>query len=336
MPKVSVIIPVYKVEQYLSRCVDSVLRQMFADIEVILVDDGSPDCCPKICDNYSEQDERVVVIHKTNGGLASARNAGMRAATGEYIFFVDSDDWIDSNTRKQLVEIADNYNVDFVRYRPMYAGWPGREEGSLCNFGTEWMLHEGLYDRNMIRQLVFPHLIAGANLSLGAIVSACRSLYRRCRLTENHIEFEDEVRYSEDTIFSAKVVMAANSFYYLDGPRYYHYFYNPNSITRSFRSDRWDCYKKLIACFERDFSECDEYDFADQLWLQKLYCISSALGERRYIADIRMREKYCKMICEDGITQRACMHLDLIQGTRKLRCFFMLIKMNAWYVLARI
>ena len=92
-PKISVIIPIYRVEQYLCKCVESVLAQTYHNMEVILVDDGSPDGCGKICDEYAERDERVKVIHKPNGGVASARNAGLDAATGEWIGWVDSDDW---------------------------------------------------------------------------------------------------------------------------------------------------------------------------------------------------------------------------------------------------
>ena len=92
MPTISIIVPVYKVETYLHHCVDSILLQTFTDFEVILVDDGSPDNCPAICDEYAMQDERIKVIHKENGGLSSARNAGLGIAQGEYICFIDSDD----------------------------------------------------------------------------------------------------------------------------------------------------------------------------------------------------------------------------------------------------
>ena len=102
IPKVSVVIPVYKVEQYLRRCVDSVLAQTLSDLEIILVDDGSPDHCPEICDEYASKHENIRVIHKPNGGLASARNAGMKVATGQYLFFLDSDDWLDADGLEQL------------------------------------------------------------------------------------------------------------------------------------------------------------------------------------------------------------------------------------------
>ena len=94
MCKVSVVIPVYKVEKYLPKCIDSLLNQTLRDIEIILVDDGSPDKCGKICDLYAQADDRIKVIHKENGGLSDARNVGMKYATGEYLGFVDSDDYV--------------------------------------------------------------------------------------------------------------------------------------------------------------------------------------------------------------------------------------------------
>jgi len=90
----SIIVPVYKVEPYLRRCIDSILAQTFLDFELILVDDGSPDNCPGICDEYAEKDSRIKVIHQTNGGLSSARNRGIAAAEGEYLLFCDSDDYV--------------------------------------------------------------------------------------------------------------------------------------------------------------------------------------------------------------------------------------------------
>ena len=94
---ISVIIPVYKVEKYLDKCIESVVGQTYSDLEIILVDDGSPDGCPAMCDAWAEKDERIKVIHKPNGGLSSARNAGLAAASGEYVFFLDSDDTISAN-----------------------------------------------------------------------------------------------------------------------------------------------------------------------------------------------------------------------------------------------
>lgn len=108
---VSVIIPIYKVEPYLRRCVDSVLSQSYRNLEVILVDDGSPDGCGAICDAYAERDQRVRVIHKTNGGLSDARNAGLEIATGEWVSFIDSDDWIEPDMYSELLHYAKKYEA---------------------------------------------------------------------------------------------------------------------------------------------------------------------------------------------------------------------------------
>lgn len=104
-PLVSVIVPIYKVEPYLRRCLDSIVNQTYTNLEIILVDDGSPDACPQICDEYAARDNRIVVIHKENGGLSDARNAGLDICKGEYISFIDSDDWVDEKYVEVLYEI---------------------------------------------------------------------------------------------------------------------------------------------------------------------------------------------------------------------------------------
>ena len=113
-PLISIIVPVYKVEEYLGPCVDSILAQSYKNIEVILVDDGSPDRCGELCDGYAKGDSRVVVIHKKNGGLSDARNAGMAVAKGDWLMFVDSDDLLPSNAVDTLLEIAQSAEAELV------------------------------------------------------------------------------------------------------------------------------------------------------------------------------------------------------------------------------
>lgn len=114
MCKISVITPVYKVENFLKKCVDSILNQTFTDFELIIVNDGSPDSCGSIADDYSQKDKRVKVIHKENGGAPSARNAGIDIASGEYFYFPDSDDWIEPTYLEKLYDLAQRTNVELV------------------------------------------------------------------------------------------------------------------------------------------------------------------------------------------------------------------------------
>ena len=114
MPLVSVIVPVYKVEHYIRQCIDSILKQTYRNLEIILVDDGSPDSCGSICGEYAEKDKRIKVYHKENGGLSDARNYGVARAKGEYLGFVDSDDWIEPDMYELLVNVAEKNNADIV------------------------------------------------------------------------------------------------------------------------------------------------------------------------------------------------------------------------------
>lgn len=111
---VSIVLPIYGVENYLHKCVDSIIKQTYTNLEIILVDDGSPDNCPQICDEYKEKDNRIIVIHKENGGLSDARNAGLSVATGDYISFIDSDDYISKDFVETLMNVLLSKNADIV------------------------------------------------------------------------------------------------------------------------------------------------------------------------------------------------------------------------------
>ncbi|MBP3880125.1 MAG: glycosyltransferase [Lachnospiraceae bacterium] len=136
---VSVIIPVYKVEKYLSECIGSVINQTFSNLQILLVDDGSPDLCGQICDGYAKKDPRILVIHKENGGLSDARNAGMKKAAGEFIYFLDSDDWIEPDTIERLMEAQRRTDADLVFAGFRYT-YPDREDRAADAFDGEHLL----------------------------------------------------------------------------------------------------------------------------------------------------------------------------------------------------
>ena len=180
---ISILVPIYNVEPYLQRCIDSVLSQDFADYELILVDDGSPDRCPTICDEASAKDPRIKVIHKANGGLPSARLAGFMVANGEYVVFLDSDDWLMPGALSMLYRLAMSGDYDIVKTRPCrsdgqsqwlesYPMNAGEIEGSVAyaermNYNLiHPYLHSGIYRKSVLSADVF-RSISEAGISFG-------------------------------------------------------------------------------------------------------------------------------------------------------------------------
>ncbi|MDY2698124.1 MAG: glycosyltransferase [Lachnospiraceae bacterium] len=146
---ISIIVPIYKVEQFLPRCIDSILGQTFSDFELILVDDGSPDHCGEICDQYETADSRIRVIHKENGGLSDARNAGLEVAQGDYICFVDSDDWVAPQYLEKLLRNLKETDADICECGAYYTSGEScdkREKSQLIVFNTEQALRELIQD----------------------------------------------------------------------------------------------------------------------------------------------------------------------------------------------
>ncbi len=154
----SVIVPIYNIENYLRRCIDSVLAQSFTDFELILVDDGSPDCCPAICDEYAKTDDRIRVIHKENGGLVSARQAGIREARGEYVFHVDGDDALCPDALESAQRIIDETHADIVSFS--YRCCINGELGDV----VEDLVPEGLYHKEQLKTHLYPKLLSDVNM----------------------------------------------------------------------------------------------------------------------------------------------------------------------------
>lgn len=156
MPELSIIVPVYKVEKYLPRCIDSILAQTFGDFELILIDDGSPDGCGHICDEYARKDKRIVVIHQKNMGVSAARNAGLDIARGRYIGFVDSDDWIEPQMYEVMMDAIRENGADMAVCGVRYADEDGK-------FTRADRLSEGVYSRDGLLEDVFamPNKLGG-------------------------------------------------------------------------------------------------------------------------------------------------------------------------------
>jgi len=175
-PLISVIVPVYKVEPYLRKCVDSIIAQTYANLEIILVDDGSPDNCGKICDEYAERDERVKVVHKENGGLSDARNAGLDIMQGEYVAFVDSDDFVSVNYVEHLYDLMVKYNagISACNYLPI------REDGMVIK-SKDSLVEDKLYAKEHFNEM-FSDMLYEENNTI--YDSVCFKLYKKALFTD--------------------------------------------------------------------------------------------------------------------------------------------------------
>ncbi len=218
----SIIIPIYKVEQYLNECVDSILNQSFLDYEIILVDDGSPDKCPEICDKYAEIDDRIHVIHKRNGGLSSARNHGVESAKGEYIIFVDSDDyWNDNGALDALArKIKELKSVDILVFNNIdYSCLTG--ESIVCNRVYDVTLLEKSSKEDVLKYVFENGLFPGA---------VWVTVTRRKFLEENNITFIEGIK-AEDIDWLLNVFLNAEKFSAVNNAFYVYRKYRGGSIT---------------------------------------------------------------------------------------------------------
>lgn len=270
---ISVIIPVYNVEKYLRRCVESVLNQTYVNLEIILVDDGSLDKSKSICDEFAQKYERVKVIHKKNGGLSSARNAGIELATGEYIGFVDSDDDVDPCMYEKMCEVAEEYRVDFVMSDYI------RIIDEKNKFLKTTEIQGGYYSKEDIKKNIYPQLIMNEQLEYGPLLSVWHCLYRMDFLKKNNLLFDEKVRWSEDNIFSSFAGYCASSFFYLKSEGLYHYYNNPGTITTGYRDGAWDVYSIMNAHLHEFFDKVTDYDFSTQLKYHLLFYACNCLGQ---------------------------------------------------------
>ncbi len=240
-PLISVIVPVYRVEEYLERCVKSILSQTYKNLEVILVDDGSPDQCPAICDACAEKDARVKVIHQENKGLSGARNAGIDAASGEYLAFVDSDDYVSPHFIEELYQLLQDTGCAIGQCRFSYVKGDGLvEEGdsAFCIYRGESLM-EQLY---------------GPEEKATCFVVAWNKLYRAELFKETGIRYP-EGRIHEDEATTYRLFHEAKKLAFLERALYGYYTENGGSITSVFSAKRlqWlTAHEERIAFFKKN------------------------------------------------------------------------------------
>lgn len=217
--KLSIIVPVYNVEPYLHRCVDSILNQTFEDFELILVDDGSPDNCPAICDEYELKDSRVKVIHKINGGLSDARNAGIEIAQGDYLGFVDSDDSISSHMYQRLLDMAQKHNADLVACGILNLDQDG-------NVDSQWpnLTEDKVYKRQDFISNFFPDVRRSIMTSVANKIFR-RNVFRTIRFPVGKIYEDAQIQLQLYNLCETVAVCHEHDYYY--------FFSRPGSINNT-------------------------------------------------------------------------------------------------------
>lgn len=268
--KFSVIVPVYNVERFLRQCVESVLNQSRGDFELILVDDGSPDNCPRICDEYALKDGRVKVIHKTNGGLVSARKAGCVVAVGEYVVCLDGDDYIAPNCLDSFAKAIDAYSPDIC----------------LCGFYKAYSENDvkclpfenaGFYDKETIEKHIYPYLIEN---KYGRYFSASiwAKAFRREIYTEYQTSVDSRIKIGEDQCVVKPCVFRAESLYVIDECLYY-YRQNDESMTKSKGVFDLSVPKLIANRFEKEI-DVSSFDFQAQIYRHAVHDLFNAVASQ--------------------------------------------------------
>lgn len=257
MPKISVIVPVYKAEKYIEQCVNSILQQTFPDFELLLIDDGSPDQSGAICDRLAETDSRIRVIHKENGGVSSARNCGLDHATGEYIMFSDSDDYVAPDWCGGMLEVLE------------------RTDAGMCVCG-----YCKAYDGAAAKETVFSKKMVSSEccslwemleLDGNLVNSPCNKVFLRSVIEQHHLRFDTQMRDGEDQYFVLEYLLSgAHTISVYNASPYYYRLDNADSLTSNYVPAMWEqrkkCYellKKTLQQTEDDYPsiEADFYGF---------------------------------------------------------------------------
>lgn len=242
MPYFSLILPVYNVEKYVKRCVNSLLRQEYTDYEIILVDDGSTDSSGSICDKLADKNNNIFAYHKENGGLSDARNYGMDRAKGNYILFIDSDDWVDEKLLISLHNHLNKSNVDILKF-----GFQKMQEGNYKNTFFSYF-NIGVYDRRQIEETILPYTIGPKRLfcyEQNACKSVWSHVYSLNFLRENNIRFVPEREIlNEDYLFNLHTLLYAKS---LEVTHYilYYYDYREGSLSKRYITNEFERKLKL-------------------------------------------------------------------------------------------
>lgn len=326
--KISIIVPVYNVEKYLRKCLDSLINQTYKNIEIICVNDGSTDHSFNILKEYADNDQRIIIVDKKNGGLSDARNDGIAKATGEYMMFVDSDDWIDLETCQRSLDAMLKYSVDVVMWSYMrefsHKSLPKIVFNEDCYFNTndtKYKLYRRLFGLYR-EELRHPE-------NADAIVTVWGKLYKSHLIIDNDIKFVDvkTVGSCEDGLFNIEVFNHVKSAFFIN-ETLYHYRKDNISFTSSYRHDLFDKWHNLYDAMEQHITK-NNLDASFQEALNNRIALSMiGLGFNTLAKPVSFfkKRKELMTILKDKQMKKAIKSLDICYFPIHWKVFFYCLK----------
>lgn len=328
--RISVVVPVYGVEKVLGRCVDSILAQTYENLEIILVDDGSPDRCPALCDEYAEKYANIRVVHKPNGGLTSAWKEGVRQSGADLIGFVDSDDWIEPDMYERLYNELVRQEADIAMAGLVFdyeaPGYPPRKETNRMDMTV--------YDRQELPELYPVLLNDGSFIGRSLQPSRVTKLFRRKLVEKNLDLWEDKVTVGEDLQMVFAAVLDADKICSIPDYYPYHYWYNLSSMTGGHDPGYLEKIKLLRARMEAISDAKGVYDFRPQIRNDFLSLAVMAVKNeiwRNHTDSFTQVLKNIKQMCRDASVQEALRNHTMDRIGLSVKIYIFMMKYG-WYV----
>lgn len=330
--KVSIIVPVFNAAPYLQQCLDSLTSQTLKSIEIILVNDGSTDDSGTICDSYAKKDARIHVLHQKNRGQTRARVNGVKLAKGNYVHFVDADDWLDNDMEKIMYDYAIKNSADIVTCDSVFH--KGEKE-----IKARQIFDPGVYDKNKLVTTLYPRMIySGKFFYFGIYAAMWNKLFRRQLILPNIEKIDPAVRIGEDGLATFASFLDAETVVVIKDTLYHYRDDNENSLTRSYCWEQFDSALLLIAYLRRlAHKHMDTYDISPQIDMYLLYNIKSIILEEFYYKvqkTYRHRYQYLRRIVTHPEVQKVCKRV-LASGklSRDEATLFKLIKSGHFHSL---
>jgi glycosyltransferase involved in cell wall biosynthesis len=332
-PKVSIIVPIYNMENYLTRCLNSLVSQSLLEIEIIAVNDGSTDSTIETLKEYAAKDSRIKIISKLNGGVSSARNAGIQAANGEFIGFVDPDDWIDYDMYEALYNGATSNCSDIVMCTYVREfGSHSREK--IFNLPSSVTYHNKELKEKVLRRIIGPinEEISNPEL-LDAWGTVWSKLYRAELIKSNDLQFVDldQIGTNEDSLFNIEAFFYSRSFTFINTPYYHYWRANESSVTTGYKTElieKWFNLYKLIETFLDNKKMSEEYYSAlnNRICLNMLGLGLNSISEGKKFSLKKI--KNIKLILDDYRIKRSFKQFDLSHFPIVWKAFYLCAKLR--------